>query len=96
MKLDFEHSASDMGLCADFLGWSAMAGFTLWLCAQFMYPMASAIDTELPNPPFTYHIFQSSKPGWVPGPSSNNCKAFDEYPDCSIEEWHRHHKLYIE
>ena len=48
---------------------------------------ASVIDTPLPECPEIAHIFVGSKAPWfpihTPGPQ------FDEYPDRSIDDWHR-------
>ncbi len=66
--------------------------------SDFVYPFASAIDTPLPEVDIesdVYHIMQGSKANWVPVlPSYKN--QFKEYPDCSLEEWHKKNKQYIE
>lgn len=33
--------------------------------AQWVYPFAGAIDTDLPTPPHSYHIMLGSKASWV-------------------------------
>ncbi|CAO3657476.1 unnamed protein product [Mucor hiemalis] len=64
---------------------------------EFVYPFASAIDTPLPkvNPQSeAYHIMQKSKANWVSVPSSAQ-HTFNEYPDCSLEEWHKANNHFI-
>ena len=72
----------------------------LWLYdptwPELVHPFASAIDTQLPVPPSRTHIMLRFKPSWVqpdirPG---DICK--DEYPDESIEQWHRWRGLWID
>lgn len=66
--------------------------------AQWCYPFASCIDTPLPKMDATtdcYHIMQNSKPDWVPVPKGAK-HIFEEYPDCSLEDWHKQHKQFIE
>ena len=56
---------------------------------DLVHPHASAIDTDLPVPPFNWHMMLGSKASWaVPciGPSD---REFDEYPDQSLADWHR-------
>ena len=55
------------------------------------WPNAAAIDTPLPSTPEVVHIFVGSKIPWftihTPGPQ------FDEYPELSIEDYHREWEL---
>lgn len=60
---------------------------------QWLYPFASAIDTDLPSPPERNHIMLKYKPDWVPVPDGPNDNHFDTYPELSIEEWHKRHDL---
>lgn len=60
---------------------------------ELLHPHASAIDTELPEPPETVHLMLGSKAGWVEVPAGEGHRHFDEYPDESLEEWHRRHGL---
>ncbi|KXN73979.1 putative glutathione-dependent formaldehyde-activating [Conidiobolus coronatus NRRL 28638] len=58
--------------------------------AEWVYPVASAIDTPLPTPPKICHIMLNSKANWVPPiseSSTDNC--FTEYPNKSVEDWHK-------
>lgn len=69
---------------------------------EFIYPYASAIDTDLPDPPQCVHIFVKSKPGWVhvQKASEENDLLYDKYPkpedSISIESWHKRHGLWKE
>jgi hypothetical protein len=63
--------------------------------AQWVYPAASAIDTELPGPPEFFHINLSQKPEWVPLPDGPGHVHFDAVPEESIEEWHKRHGIYL-
>jgi hypothetical protein len=60
---------------------------------QWMYPFASAIDTELPEPPERYHIMLKYKPDWVLVPDGPNDVHYETYPDDSIRKWHEKHGL---
>lgn len=55
---------------------------------QWMYPFASAIDTNLPVPPERNHIMLKYKADWVEVPSGDNENHFETYPEQSIKEWH--------
>jgi len=60
----------------------------------YLYPLASAIDTPLPEPPQRYHIMLNSKAPWAYVPEqSEGHHRFDEYPDSSIEDWHKKRDL---
>ncbi|OBZ80726.1 putative glutathione-dependent formaldehyde-activating enzyme [Choanephora cucurbitarum] len=63
--------------------------------ADYVYPFASAIDTPLPELENTeiYHIMLGSKANWVPAPKHNK---FNEYPDCSLEQWHKNNNKYFD
>ena len=39
------------------------------------------------------HILLDSKADWVPVDAGPGDQQFDEYPDQSLEEWHRAHGL---
>jgi hypothetical protein len=68
-------------------------GSALWLWdprwPELVHPFASAIDSELPVPPERTHLMLGSRASWVPvhaGPEDRLC---EEYPQESIEDWHR-------
>ncbi|WP_417668863.1 GFA family protein [Roseibium sp.] len=75
-------------------------GSSLWLWdprwPELIHPMASAIDTELPTPTEIVHIMLDFKPSWVDLPRGPGHVHFARYPDLSIEDWHKTHKLYEE
>ncbi|KAJ2006131.1 hypothetical protein GGI04_001811 [Coemansia thaxteri] len=60
--------------------------------AQWVYPYASAIDSELPVPPATADIMLGSAAKWAdPRSQPAQGSSYDEYPPFSLEEWHRDH-----
>ena len=61
---------------------------------DWLYPAASAIDTELPEPPEIFHINLAQKPKWVVVPDGPGHVHFDKVPEESIDDWHRRHSLY--
>lgn len=62
----------------------------------WLWPFASAIDTELPAAPERVHLMLKYKASWVPVERGPRDQCFDEYPEESIEEWHRKRGLWIE
>jgi hypothetical protein len=74
-------------------------GSPLWLFdsqwPDLIHPHASAIDTPLPVPPSRVHLMLGSKAHWVVPAVGPQDATFDEYPDESIEEWHRRQGLWI-
>ena len=62
---------------------------------QWVYPFASAIDTALPAPKDRVHIMLDSKATWVQVPAGKHDEHFDDYPDQSIEAWHKAHGVYV-
>ena len=62
---------------------------------QWVYPHASAIDTPLPRPKERTHIMLDSKASWVTLPRGKGEVRFDDYPDQSIEDWHKTRGLYL-
>ncbi|KAF7731610.1 hypothetical protein EC973_009374 [Apophysomyces ossiformis] len=68
--------------------------------AEYVYPYASAIDTKLPcvEREDIYHIMlnDDSKANWAIAPApSDAAHAFREYPDTSLEDWHKKHGKYV-
>ena len=72
-------------------------GSALWLWdprwPELVHPFASAIDTELPAAPEHTHLMVASRASWVPLEPGPDDKVFDEYPDESLEQWHRRRGL---
>jgi len=71
----------------------------LWLFSpewpELVHPFASAIDTDLPVPPSRTHLMLKYKASWVEPVIGPRDLVFEEYPEQSIEQWHRHHKLWL-
>jgi hypothetical protein len=71
----------------------------LWLFSpewpELVHPFASAIDTDLPVPPSRTHLMLKYKPSWVEPVIGPHDLVFQEYPEQSIEQWHRHHRLWV-
>jgi len=61
-----------------------------------VHPMASAIDSELPVPPDRVHLMLGSKASWVRPDIGDKDQRYDEYPELSIEDWHRQRSLWID
>lgn len=72
-------------------------GSPLWVYdpewPELVHPHASAIDTPLLEPPEHVHLMLGSKADWVSVPKGEGHRHFDEFPDESLEEWHRRHGL---
>ncbi len=68
-------------------------GSALWLWdprwPKLVHPFASAIDTSLPIPPERTHLMVGSKASWVEPVIGTDDQCFDEYPEESIEQWHK-------
>ena len=62
--------------------------------AQYCYPVASCIDTPLPKPKTRNHIMLKYAPEWVHVPQDG--AHHPEYPECSLESWHKDNGVYIE
>jgi hypothetical protein len=72
----------------------------LWLFdptwPELVHPFASAVDTPLPVPPERVHLMLRYKAPWVEPQIGPNDRCFDEYPEQSIEDWHRSRGLWID
>ncbi|HEX6013344.1 MAG TPA: GFA family protein [Geminicoccaceae bacterium] len=72
----------------------------LWLFdprwPELVHPFASAIDGDLPVPPARVHLMLRYKPGWVEPAIGPDDQCFDEYPEQSIEDWHKSRGLWVE
>ena len=75
-------------------------GTSLWLFSpewpELVHPMASAIDSDLPVPPDRVHLMLGSKASWVQPNIGDKDQRYDEYPELSIEDWHRQRSLWID
>ncbi len=67
-------------------------GSALWAWDKdwpdYVYPLASAIDTKLPVPPRRTHLMLGSKAAWVEPHIKRGDKQFSRYPDEGIADWH--------
>ena len=63
---------------------------------DFIYPFASAINTDLPTPPELVHLMLHYKASWVAPVIGPNDKRFDQFPEQSIEDWHKDRGLWID
>ncbi len=74
-----------------------LCGSFLWLFNQMwpdlVHPYASAIDTPLPKPPERVRLMLNYAAPWCEIPEDSNERHFPEYPEESLEEWHRRHGL---
>jgi hypothetical protein len=74
-----------------------LCGSFLWLFNQMwpdlVHPYASAIDTPLPKPPERVRLMLNYAAPWCEIPEDGNELHFLEYPEESLEEWHRRHGL---
>ena len=59
-------------------------------------PFASVIDTELPKAHSSVHLLLRDKASWVEPQIDPNDDRFEGYPELSIEDWHKKHRLWIE
>jgi hypothetical protein len=75
-------------------------GTALWLYdpnwPDLVHPFASAIDTDLPEPPSSVHLLLKYKANWVEPQVGPDDLTFELYPKQSIEEWHREKGLWID
>ena len=53
----------------------------------------AAIDTPLPEAPERVHMLLDSKANWVGVPQGVNEVHFAEFPEESLEAWHRRHGM---
>ena len=72
----------------------------LWLYdprwPELIHPFASAIDSELPVPPTRVHLMLRYRPSWVTPVINAGDLCFDEFPEQSIEDWHRSRGLWLD
>ena len=56
---------------------------------EFLHPVASSVDSDLPKSPYYTHIMRNYKPDWVETSATPKDLCFVKYPDESIAEWHQ-------
>ena len=75
----------------------AVCGSALWMAdprwTEWVYPLASAIDTPLPEPPRRVHMMENHRPAWVAVPEGPEDAHFPEYPEEGISDWHERQGL---
>ena len=85
-RIDGQESSAERHFCP-------ICASALWVYdprwPELVHPFASAIDTELPQPPERTHLMLGSKASWVEPAIGPRDKRFDEYPDESIAQWHQ-------
>ncbi len=73
-------------------------GSALWVAdphwPELVHPFASVIDTALPKPPERVVIMLDYAAPWAQPPDGADDRRFAEYPEESIEDWHRARGLY--
>lgn len=84
--IDGEESPAERRFCSN-------CGSALWVWdprwSDLVHPFASAIDSALPEPPEQVHMMLEAKPGWVRDDARPGEACFAQYPDQSLEAWHR-------
>ena len=93
----------ESGICERSTGernFCALCATALWLYSpewpQLAHPFASAIDSDLPEPPCSTHLMLRFKPSWVRVEERPGDLMFDLYPEQSLEAWHRAHGLWVD
>ncbi|WKB51831.1 GFA family protein [Eleftheria terrae] len=78
----------------------AQCGSALWLSdprwPELVHPHASAIDTPLPQPPEVVEAGLAFAAPWVQVPAGRRHRQCQQWPQESLEDWHRRHGLYDE
>jgi hypothetical protein len=60
---------------------------------HLVYPVAGAIDSQLPEPPEHVHMMLGSKASWVRLEGGEKGARFEAYPQQSLAEWHETRNL---
>lgn len=75
-------------------------GSALWVFSpeypDLFHPFASAIDSELPKAPSSVHMMLASKESRVEPLVRPEDQCFEQYPEDTLEEWHRARGLWID
>ena len=86
------HAEMEDGTSSGERNFCSRCGSALWLYdptwPDLIHPFASAIDTELPEPPAITSLMLDYKPKWAEVHDGPEDKHFGEYPDESLAEWH--------
>jgi len=77
-----------------------VCGSSLWVYSsrwpELVHPFASAVDTPLPEPPEKVRMMLNYAAPWCEIPENGDERHFPEFPDESLEDWHRRHGSYDE
>lgn len=69
-----------------------LCGTMLWVYddswPDLVHPFASAIDSDLPEPPERVHMMLDYKPAWTPVAAGPEDRLYGRYSEQSIEDWH--------
>jgi hypothetical protein len=99
-RLEGEGAQSKQGLSEARRHFCRRCGSALWVSdprwPELVHPFASAIDTALPAPPERADIMLDYAPAWTRAAEGEGEGRFAEYPDQSVEDWHRQRGLYEE
>lgn len=72
-------------------------GSALWLrdprWPELLHPHASAIDTPLPKPREVVEAALAYAPEWVDVPRGKGHVRCEQWPEESLEDWHRRHRV---
>ena len=73
-------------------------GSFLWLYdprwPDLVHPFASAVDTPLPRPPEYVRLMLNYSAPWCDVTAGERERHFPEFPEESLEDWHRRHGLF--
>lgn len=73
-------------------------GSAMWLWdprwPELLHPHASAIDTPLPKPKEVVEADLDDVPAWVDVPKAKGHVHCAKWPEESLEEWHKRHRLW--
>lgn len=58
---------------------------------DLVHPVASAIDSPLPEPPAHVHMMLKNKANWVPVDAGPDDATYEAYPEKSLADWHHEH-----
>ena len=77
-----------------------LCGSHLWLYhpnwPELLHPLASAIDTPLPEPPKNVHVMVGHKAAWVAIEGKPGDARCAEYPEQSHSDWHIGHGYQVD
>ncbi|MBX9804149.1 MAG: GFA family protein [Alphaproteobacteria bacterium] len=87
----FEESSGQRHFCK-------ICASCLWISdpqwPDWVYPFASAIDTPLPKPLERIHMMLDFAAKWCEIPKGKKERYIAQYPEDSIEGWHKDHGVY--